>query len=77
MAPRRCLTSRAATQPRRGLDHDEAATYVGVSFANFDQMVLDGRLPRPVNIGDEDIWDLEALDKAFSRLAGVARNPWD
>ena len=73
----RRLTSRAVSQPRRGLDRDEAALFIGVPLPTFDQMVSDGRLPRPVKIGDEDIWDLEALDKAFSRLAGVARNPWD
>ena len=46
-AVNRRLTNRAATQPRRGLDHDEAATYVGVSLAVFDRMVTDGRLPQP------------------------------
>jgi hypothetical protein len=29
----RRLVSRAVTQPRRGLDRDEAAIYVGVTFA--------------------------------------------
>jgi citrate lyase subunit beta/citryl-CoA lyase len=29
-------TNRAATQPRRGLDHDEAATFIGVSQAQFE-----------------------------------------
>ena len=31
--------NRAATQPRRGLDRDEAAIFVGVTLATFDQMV--------------------------------------
>ena len=46
----RRLTNRAATQPRRGLDHDEAAVYVGVTFDTFDQLVAAGRLPRPVEL---------------------------
>ena len=31
--------------PRRGLSHDEAAMYVGISVSKFDEMVLDGRMP--------------------------------
>jgi hypothetical protein len=37
------LSGRAATQPRRGLDHEEAAIYVGVTFVTFDAMVTDAR----------------------------------
>jgi predicted DNA-binding transcriptional regulator AlpA len=70
--------SRVATQPRRGLDRAEAATYVGVSQVVFDQMVNDGRLPEPIEINGERVWDLVRLDKAFDALSGLhqARNPW-
>ena len=69
----RRLTGRVATQPRRGLDHDEAAIYVGVSMAIFDQMVNDGRLPKPSEFDGESVWDLMLLDRAFDRLSGLRR----
>lgn len=69
----RRITNRAATQPRRGLDHDEAAIYVGVSMAIFRGMVADGRLPRPCEFDGELVWDLVQLDRAFDRLSGLRR----
>jgi predicted DNA-binding transcriptional regulator AlpA len=66
--------SRAATQPRRGLDRDEAAIYVGVSLATFDQMVIDGRLPKPSEFDGELVWDLVQLDRALDRLMGLRRS---
>jgi hypothetical protein len=65
---------RAATQLRRGLDHDEAAIYVGVTLATFDQMVSDGRLPAPSEFDGELVWDLVQLDRAMDRLTGVRRS---
>lgn len=70
----RRITNRAATQPRRGLDHDEAAIYVGVSMVIFDQMVSDGRLPKPSEFDGEFVWDLVQLDRAFDRLSGLRRS---
>ena len=67
-------TNRAATQPRRGLDHDEAAIFVGVSIRVFDQMVNDGRLPQPVDLEGELVWDLVQLDRAMDRLTGLRRS---
>ena len=67
-------TNRAATQPRRGLDHDEAATFVGVTIGTFDQMVSDGRLPKPVEFYGEVVWDLVQLDRAMDRLTGLRRS---
>lgn len=67
-------TNRAATQPRRGLDHDEAAVFVGVSIRVFDQMVIDGRLPQPVDLEGELVWDLVQLDRAMDRLTGLRRS---
>ena len=68
------LTSRAATQPRRGLDRDEAAIFVGIPLASFDQMVSDGRLPKPIELDGQFVWDLVQLDRAFDRLAGLRRS---
>ena len=67
-------THRAATQPRRGLDHDEAVTYIGVSHRVFDQMVNDGRLPQPTEFDGESVWDLVQLDRAMDRLTGLRRS---
>ena len=64
---------RATTQPRRGLRHDEAATFVGVTQPTFDQMVSDGRLPRPVELEGELVWDGMQLDRALDRLFGLRR----
>ncbi len=71
---RRRLPSRAATQPRRGLDHDEAAIFVGVTLATFDAMMADGRLPRPTEFDGELVWDLAQLDRAMDRLTGLRRS---
>ena len=67
-------TNRAATQPRRGLDHDEAAVFVGVTFQTFDRMVAEGRLPKPVELYGEIVWDLVQLDRAMDRLTGLRRS---
>ena len=52
----RRLSSRAANQPRRGLDRHEAATYIGVSVPVFDRMVAGTREPAKAAAGD---WDGE------------------
>jgi predicted DNA-binding transcriptional regulator AlpA len=70
----RRLTNRAATQPRRGLDHDEAAVFIGVTVATFDQMVDEGRLPQPVDLNGEIVWDMVQLDRAADRLFGLRRS---
>jgi predicted DNA-binding transcriptional regulator AlpA len=36
--------------PRRCLSRVEAATYIGVSASKFDEMVIDGRMPKPRQI---------------------------
>ena len=64
--------------PRRGLSHDEAAMYVGVSGTKFDEMVSDGRMPRAVRIDGRKIWDVRALDLAFDQLPrDDAPNSWE
>jgi predicted DNA-binding transcriptional regulator AlpA len=73
-AVNRRLTNRAATQLRRGLDREESAIYVGVTLAAFDQMVINGRLPKPVDLDGELVWDLVQLDRAFDRLSGLRRS---
>lgn len=65
--------------PRRGLRRDDAARYVGVSATKLDEMVRDGRMPRPFRIDGCTVWDIRALDLAFDALADGdgERNEWD
>ena len=48
--------------PPRGLCRVEAAAYVGVSPTLFDEMVGDGRMPRPKRINARSVWDRLLLD---------------
>jgi hypothetical protein len=60
--------------PRRGLSHDEAAMYVGVSGGKFDDMLDDGRMR------GRKVWDIRELDLAFDALPRddtVLRNSWE
>ena len=52
----------------RGLARTEAAYYVGVSPSLFDQMVADGRMPRPKTVNSRVVWDRWEIDAAFTAL---------
>ena len=54
--------------PRRGLSREEAAMYVGVGSTKFDEMVLDGRMPKPKRVDGRKLWDVRSLDLAFDAL---------
>jgi predicted DNA-binding transcriptional regulator AlpA len=54
--------------PPRGLSREEAARYIGVGTTKFDELVSDGRMPKPKRIDGRRIWDRLALDLAFSDL---------
>jgi predicted DNA-binding transcriptional regulator AlpA len=64
----------------RGLSRVQAAAYVGVSPSLFDEMVKDGRMPRPTRINSRAVWDRVKLDEAFAALpddgAENATNSW-
>ncbi|MER8523735.1 MULTISPECIES: hypothetical protein [unclassified Mesorhizobium] len=62
------MKSDALSYPPRGLSREEAARYVGVGSTLFDDMVADGRMPRPKHVNSRAIWDRVALDIAFSAL---------
>jgi len=71
---------RRSSQPRRGLSREEAAVYIGVSARKFDEMIEDGRMPRPKIIDARRVWDSHKLDLAFDALPDdgeEANNPWD
>jgi len=66
--------------PPRGLSRVEAAQYIGVSPSLFDEMVRDGRMPKPKPINARKVWDRLRLDQAFEALPdvdGSGVNPWD
>ncbi len=60
--------------PPRGLSRTEAARHIGVGTTFFDQLVVDGRMPKPFNIGKRVIWDRLKIDAAFSYLGEVREN---
>ena len=63
----------------RGLSRVQAAEYVGVGVTKFDQMVDDGRMPRPKRIDGRLVWDRVKLDEAFEALDDDRgpKNEWD
>ena len=61
----------------RGLSRVQAAAYIGVSPNLFDEMVRDGRMPKPTRINSRTIWDRVRLDEAFAALSDVSDDdPW-
>ena len=57
------------TLPPRLVSRDAAAAYVDVSPTTFDEMVRDGRMPRPKRLGGRrKAWDVRALDAAVDAL---------
>ena len=77
------MTARALSEvrpvPRRGLSRTEAAMYVGISASKFDELVADGRMPKPVKIDGRKLWDIRDLDLAFDALPREDSTPnsWD
>ena len=63
----------------RGLSRAQAAEYIGVGQTKFDEMVDDGRMPRPKRIDGRLVWDRVKLDAAFDELDDDIRpkNEWD
>lgn len=62
----------------RGMERDEAARYIGVGTTKFDEMVADGRMPRPKRIDGRVVWDRLRLDSAFAELPEDKKiNPLD
>jgi predicted DNA-binding transcriptional regulator AlpA len=55
--------------PPRGLSRVQSAAYLGVSPWLFDEMVADGRMPKPIRINARVLWDRLQLDAAFARLS--------
>lgn len=76
------MTKPAASLPLslapRGLSRMHAAAYVGVGATKFDELVGDGRMPRPKRIDGRTVWDRLELDTSFEALPSADdANPWD
>jgi len=71
---------RAQSQPRRGLRREEAAAYLGFSARKFDELITDGRMPKPKRVDGVVVWDIHRLDLAFDALpddgGDGTLNPW-
>lgn len=73
-----------APKDRYGMRREEAAEYVGVSPFLFDEMVEDGRMPKPKCVNSRRVWSRREIEAAFDRLpvkgeAALGRNnssPW-
>jgi predicted DNA-binding transcriptional regulator AlpA len=59
------------------MSREVAARHIGVSGTKFDEMVADGRMPRPKKVDSRVIWDRFALDAAFGDLPTDDRNRID
>lgn len=57
--------------PPRGLSRQDSARYVGVGTTKCDEMVKDGRMPKPKRVDGRMVWDRVALDIAFTYLPDV------
>ena len=74
--------SQSRPVPRRGLSRAEAAMFLGISPSKFDELVKDGRMPRPRVIDCRKVWDVYELDMAFDELPreddpSTAGSSWD
>lgn len=67
----RTVRQDSISYPPRGLSRDEAARYIGVGTTKFDELVADGRMPKPKRVDGRTVWDRVALDLAFTSLPDV------
>ena len=73
--PERYVAPALPMPPRRFLDVDQAAAYVGVGMTTFLEEVGQGMWPPPLRrgaSGRRTTWDVRALDAAADSLSGIA-----
>lgn len=63
--------------PPRGLTRRQAAAYIGIGTTKFDELVKDGRMPKPLKIDGSVRWDRFKIDERFENLSESGGNPWD
>jgi predicted DNA-binding transcriptional regulator AlpA len=54
--------------PPIGLSREVSAAFIDVSPSKFDEMVKDGRMPKPKHIDARRVWSRAAVEKAFAAL---------
>lgn len=52
----------------RGLNRSESAEYIGVGTTLWDELVADGKMPKPKQIKARRVWDRFEIDVAFTEL---------
>jgi len=57
--------------PPRGMRRVQAASYVGIGTTKFDEMVKDGRMPKPKLINACKVWDRYELEACFDNLSDL------
>ena len=68
------------TLPPRLIGREAAAAYASISPTKFDELVRDGRMPRPRCIDARKAWDVRQLDAAIDNLpvdGGAVDDTWD
>ena len=75
-------TALPPTLPPRLITREAAAAYVCISPTTFDEMIRNGKMPRPRVIGERrKAWDVRALDAAIDNLPsdgdGTAHESWN
>ncbi len=65
-------SSRLLSLPPYGLTRPQAAEFVGLKLAKFDNEVKLGNLPRPVRFGRSTVWTTKALQEALDEMSGAA-----
>lgn len=68
MGPMKRLSILPNSLPPIGLSREAAAEFIGVSPSKFDEMVGDGRMPKPKKIDARRLWSRTAIEKAFAKL---------
>jgi predicted DNA-binding transcriptional regulator AlpA len=54
--------------PPRLFRLEGAAGYLGMGRSKFQEMVADGRLPKPIHVDGMTLWDRQTLDSAADDL---------
>lgn len=63
--------------PPIGLSREVASAFIDVSPSKFDELVKDGRMPKPKQIDARRVWSRISIEKAFANLPGDEDNADD
>ena len=61
--------------PPRLLRFEGAAGYLGMGRSKFQELVAEGRLPKPIHIDGMRLWDRLTLDSAADDFAANSDDP--